>query len=88
MVNTTMASPGLLFVCPISTSVHGAEGGCEPLVVYDVSGNGIDERLPWQYGFLSAGTYTTVWDSEVPSKQPFEGCKSSARSTRFPINMP
>ncbi len=35
------STPGLLFVSPISTSRYGEEADCEPLVIYDVSGNGI-----------------------------------------------
>lgn len=35
------STPGLLFLAPISEAAYGAEAGCEPLVIYDVSGNGI-----------------------------------------------
>ncbi len=35
------STPGLLFMSPISTARYGEEAGCEPLVIYDVSGNGI-----------------------------------------------
>lgn len=35
------STSGLLFVSPISTALYSEETGCEPLVIYDVSGNGI-----------------------------------------------
>jgi hypothetical protein len=32
-----------------------------------VKGSNFRQTLPWQYGILPAGTYTTIWDKKLPS---------------------